>query len=557
MLAVAEVDAWSEVVPGVVERDDRWRPAEVPVTLAVGFNAPTARAPQAVLLAVPPADDVALDVDLVRACVTEARLLARVRTLPRRLLGPLGVVLPSALLPAADRWASVVLDEGATVPVAGEHTRAHVRLEQAVPEGELARGLRAETADPLWLLARQWQVGEHQGEDVASPVLTELSVRETPLRPPADRPFADPARWPGEAVLEAAAEDQAGATPGTGPDPYDASTTRHAVRLPVGGGWLVAAAHDGGSADWWALDAEGRDLDGATRDLVRVPGQLRYPGAPAPGWFTLERPDETVTGHVPDAAHVPSLFLLDVLAGHSPDWYLVETPTAPGHVLTVEAMTVVDTFGQRHGFPAASWNGGIATWAAYRTTGLGDRDLLVWGATAAPLEGPVLEQVLLGVDEDANLLWVVEQMDGDHVEVPYALVSHDPLQTPTVTFRTVGRAARGWHPYPTAGSRSEAGPVDAEAPRRVFRQGRLLSLEPEGVRLTDPPSSESRLLRPRREAPHLVEPTAVPASGLMLERRWVLARSSDGSPVLWQQRRRRPTVAPPAHDTAFDRSSPS
>jgi hypothetical protein len=557
LLAVAEIDAWSELVPGVVDQDDRWHGAEVPVTLAVGFKAPAARAPQAIILAIPPADDVALDVDLVRVCVTEARLLARVRTLPRRSLGPLGAVLPSALLPAADRWASVVLDEGATVPTADELTRAHVRLEQAAPEGELARGLRAETADPLWLLARQWQVGEHQGENVASPVLIELSVRDTPLRPPSDRPFADPTRWPGEAILEAATEDVVGGAPGTGSDPYNTSTTRHAVRLPVGDGWLVAAAHDGGAADWWSLDAEGRDLDGAMRKLVRVPGQLRYPGAPNPGWFTLERPDETVTAHVPDAAHVPTLFLLDLLAGHSPDWYLVEAPTAPGHVVTVESMTVIDTFGHRHAFPEASWKGGTDRWAVYRTTGLEDRDLLVWGTTPAPLEGPVLEQVLLGVDEDANVLWIVEQVDGGDVTAPYAFVPSDPLQTPTVTFRTVGPTPRGWHPYPKAGRNPDGGALAAAAARRLFRQGRLVSLESEGIRLTDPPSDEARLLRPYHEPPHLVEPTAVPASGLTLERRWVLARSADGSPVLWQQRRRRPTIAPPAHDTAFDRSSPS
>lgn len=555
-LAVAEVDAWSELIPGVVEQDDTWRPAEVPATLAFGFNAPAARAPQVVLLVSPPADDVALDADLVRACVTEVRLLARVRTAPRRHLGPLGAVLPSALLPAADRWAGVVLDDGATVTAADEHTRAHVRLEQAAPEGELARGLRAETADPLWLLARQWQVGEHQGEDVGSPVCLELTVRDTPLRPPTDRPFADPTRWPGEAVLEAAAEDQ----PTAGPDPYDTTTTRHAVTIPVGGGSLIATGHDGGVADWWALDADGRDFDGATRDLTLVPGQLRYPGSPAPGWFTLERPDETVTAHVPDAAHVPSLFLLDLLAGHSPDWYLVEAPTAPGHVLSVESMTVFDTFGDRFNFTDTSWTVATGTWHAYRTTGLENRDLLVWSATPTPLEGPVLEQVLLGVDEDANLLWVVQQMDSHDVEprdTPYVLVPGDPLQTPTVTFRTVGRAPHGWHPYPVAGTRSNAGQVDAEAPRRLFRQGRLLSLEPEGVRPADPPAGGSRLLRPRHEPPHLVEPTAVPASGLALERRWVLARASDGTPVLWQQRRRRPTVAPPAYDTAFDRSSPS
>ena len=114
--------------------------------------------------------------------------------------------------------------------------------------------------------------------------------------------------------------------------------------------------------------------------------------------------------------------------------------------------------------------------------------------------------------------------DGRDVEAPYALVSADPLQTSTLTFRTGGRPAPHGHPYPATGTRSDAGAVDVEAPRRLFRQGRLLSLEPEGVRPTVPPASGSQLLRPRHAPP---------------------------------QRRRRLPVAPPAHDTAFDRSSPS
>jgi len=44
------------------------------------------------------------------------------------------------------------------------------RLEGSGVSADLNPGLEARIADPLWMLARQWQVGEFTGEDAASPV---------------------------------------------------------------------------------------------------------------------------------------------------------------------------------------------------------------------------------------------------------------------------------------------------------------------------------------------------------------------------------------------------
>lgn len=44
------------------------------------------------------------------------------------------------------------------------------RLEPNSTDATLLEGLQARVADPLWMLARQWQSGEFDGEDAASPV---------------------------------------------------------------------------------------------------------------------------------------------------------------------------------------------------------------------------------------------------------------------------------------------------------------------------------------------------------------------------------------------------
>jgi hypothetical protein len=55
------------------------------------------------------------------------------------------------------------------------------RLEPHPRDGSMARSMQAQIRDPLWMLARQWQVGELQGEDAGSPVQATMSVQAQPL----------------------------------------------------------------------------------------------------------------------------------------------------------------------------------------------------------------------------------------------------------------------------------------------------------------------------------------------------------------------------------------
>lgn len=55
------------------------------------------------------------------------------------------------------------------------------RLEPVPATGDLEPGLQAPLADPLWLLARQWQFGELHGDDAGSPVEVRLQGRAAPL----------------------------------------------------------------------------------------------------------------------------------------------------------------------------------------------------------------------------------------------------------------------------------------------------------------------------------------------------------------------------------------
>lgn len=79
------------------------------------------------------------------------------------------------------------------------------RLEGRPRTQSFERALKAEVRDALWMLTRQWQVGEFKGDDAGSPFLAKLQLGRTELtkyrpRDHAAEPFDD--RLPLEAVVE-------------------------------------------------------------------------------------------------------------------------------------------------------------------------------------------------------------------------------------------------------------------------------------------------------------------------------------------------------------------
>ena len=158
-VAFGLVDTFSETIPST----------EHTTGVAFHFDAPGARAPQAILVAVPPKVDVPLDTATLVAIVAETRDAAHARMATPADIDALGAALPLTVLPA-NAPAGVTLLPGLRASRCRSVSISNSRLEPRRPGGDLDDGFRARVADPLWFLGRQWQMGEHQGEDAASPV---------------------------------------------------------------------------------------------------------------------------------------------------------------------------------------------------------------------------------------------------------------------------------------------------------------------------------------------------------------------------------------------------
>jgi hypothetical protein len=99
----------------------------------------------------------------------------------------------------------------ATIPITPSIT-SWTRIEPRCREADMRRTLSARVFDPLWLLARQWQVGEFQGEDTGTPVLARVRAKTATLSrcflgelkadTPTQAPPYDAQRMPLEAMVE-------------------------------------------------------------------------------------------------------------------------------------------------------------------------------------------------------------------------------------------------------------------------------------------------------------------------------------------------------------------
>ena len=127
------------------------------------------------------------------------------------------------------------------------------RLEPQPRRGDVTVGAAAPVRDPLWLLARQWQVGEFAGHDGGSPIVARWrGVAAPPTRfvagpiPPdtaLDAPRFDPTAAPLESIIERV----------TAPLPVDADTA-DGIRLAVDTGrhFLALLAQQVTSRDYRA-----------------------------------------------------------------------------------------------------------------------------------------------------------------------------------------------------------------------------------------------------------------------------------------------------------------
>lgn len=289
---------------------------------------------------------------------------------------------------------------------------AYRRLETRPGDRDLQNGFAARVHDPLWLLARQWQMGEHQGENASSPVRVDAAISRTPIDPLNGDPALDPRVIPAEALVESELDDwwtmgrrvaigalfsavpAATAAKGVrfkdpsppydafdgaldgralwrrrqqlgladaafGPDrpPPDTPNAWNSLQMNYGSRFgsaerpLDIKDHHGGPMDWYSADGDAREPLVAPQTITEssvVPTPLEYPGAPHSRFWEIEDAKVDIGGYPPDTAHFSTMLLVDLIYSHGDDWYLYPVSAEVGQIVTVNGMKVTDSFGRSY-----------------------------------------------------------------------------------------------------------------------------------------------------------------------------------------------------------------
>lgn len=209
---------------------------------------------------------------------------------------------------------------------------------------------------------------------------------------------------------------------------------------------------------------------------------------------------------------------------------------------------------------AGAWLGRWATgntglWTLFRVAGLDAADLVLWQVAVRPLAGEVVELVQFGTDDASNVVWAVERRirgrdaAGDHVEPGGTSLVPPPPADLTV--------AKAYEYVPGEGSEAHWIPytIEDSGDGVSFVQRRLADYSTAPPTLL--PSASAGVLTSSSGEVHRIVPAAVPATGMQVELRWQLARTTTGDPVLWAERQRRPLLAPPARRLRFDVAAPT
>ncbi|MBD3756783.1 MAG: hypothetical protein IE924_01580 [Microbacterium sp.] len=265
--------------------------------------------------------------------------------------------------------------------------------------------------DPLWFAARQWQVGEFQGENATTPVLVDLGLSDRAITH--DR--FDPAVTPAEVIIESESDDwwtmgrrirlgaalaaeHAGAAASAyrfpnPPPPYAAFAgapdglaiwrARDAIGIatsvfaglgaPIDDpdqAWVTTdleytrramfGAHDvaldverhrGGPVDWFTVDATPRTPDAtlvSVRKGKRLPTRIHFPGAPMSGVWQIEDADDDLSAIAPDTSHPMTAVLTQMIGSRHDEWFDVPVGGQAGTIATVTRVVVHDGFGQQY-----------------------------------------------------------------------------------------------------------------------------------------------------------------------------------------------------------------
>lgn len=330
---------------------------------------------------------------------------------------------------------------------------------------------------------------------------------------------------------------------------------------------LNAPEFPGGHLDWYSFAFE----TGASNPLPAsnpaqvtpfsfnfLPNHVTFRGVHDPRWWTLE--DAVTDFGQLDAENVDlaKLLVMEFALVYGNDWFSVPVPVPVGTLSSVSTLVVTDTFGIRtliRSSEDTTVSSGETPWTMFKLSGNEVRsNFIVLGSTLGVVEeSDALEEVLFLRDDMAAMAWAVEnQLQGD-LDVPVdgreaylrwlqANPAPAPPQAvaggPQIYYTVEIPVPNNWIPMV---------PVQTAQGALYLRRGIMEIPTTSGIVTV---TARALLLDPGQ--PFFVADHIIPRSGILAERYFRRARSSDGSTYLWLARRTGSGTGPGLSGLRFD-----
>lgn len=392
--------------------------------------------------------------------------------------------------------------------------------------------LEARTKDPLWFLARQWQMGEFEAENGGLPM--QVQVKGAAYRITTAHIAGTPETVNTHQPLEALIEDEAA---NRTPPSWNTQALEYKFALSTPAHRLEADAYDGRDLDWHDFTLTETGKGKSQPVLIRMsPGRLQIDGVPETRFWTIEDRDayfDTGQSAEPNILSVllPEFFYTDI-----DNWYLIPAPMPSGSLREIDEVVVVDSFGIATRIEPVgnrAEDDPFSVFSIDTDTGApSDASRLLALNTAARVgENDLIEEVRFLRDESANLVWAWERQftDATGALITTALEPRDeqgpdsPAATApeaTLRFRLKSETARSFIPY-VPRQTADVPAVDGEIALRRARADEEWS--------RDNPQYRGQFVA---ESPYLNEED-VPPSGLRVRRMNRFARGSDDQVYFW------------------------
>ena len=363
---------------------------------------------------------------------------------------------------------------------------------------------------------------------------------------------------------------------------WDPNRLEHRFRIAAskpGGGEEVLAAREypGGLLDWHAFSIDpavplgGTAAPAAPINRTVFPAPVRFSGMPLPRWWAVEDGKTNFAAVRPDSTDLARLVFLEFALVYSNDWFLLPCDLPAGTRATIQGLSITDVFGQRLWITPAT-AGDDADWRRWSMFTLdtvgndsvpADTGLFLPASVPKVAEGPPLEEVSLIRDENANMVWGIEQTvrlpSGDSrrgAEVAAELVAYrqrlrpppapDPADAPTapVTYEAMSSVPENWIPFI---------PVHLPGSVRAIRLQRAATLS---VVDGQPVRPRTALLREGLDATpksaYFIREEEVPQTGTRVRVAYNRTRWRNGRVVVWLSTRRGTGRGEGSSGLAFD-----